>query len=284
MNSSNRSTHLIPGRFNGQVMLVTGAGGGMGRAVALRASLEGARVMAADCNEQGLHELVAEIRAAGGEADQCRTDITSAEDVRLMVEAAVARFGEVNILINSAGVMDGGKGAEPAPCHLVEDGPYLRHTMEVNFFGTFHCCREVLKQFLAQGRGGVIINVSSITGVLGSPGTPVYVASKHAVNGLTKAIALDYADHGIRCNSLNMPSTDTPMYRRAMAVVMEKQKNAGASDAGTNMVRPGIKMESLLKRPSTAEEQASMILFAASDEATYLTGSILLNDGGWSTY
>lgn len=284
MQSSNSSTHLIPGRFKNQVMIVTGAGGGMGRAVALRAGLEGARVMAADYNEQALHELVAEIRAAGGEADQCRTDITSTEEVRRMVESTVARFGAVNSLINSAGVMDGGKGSEPAPCHLVEDGPYLRRTMEVNFFGTFHCCREVLKQFLAQGRGGVIINISSITGVLGSPGTPVYVASKHAVNGLTKAIALDYADHGIRCNSLNMPSTDTPMYRQAMAVVKEKQKNAGATDAGTNMIRPGIKMQSLLKRPSTAEEQAAMILFAASDEASYLTGSILINDGGWSTF
>jgi NAD(P)-dependent dehydrogenase (short-subunit alcohol dehydrogenase family) len=284
MKSPEHSTHLVAGRFNGHVMIVTGAARGMGRAVAVRAGLEGARIMAADYNEQELGEVVAEIRAAGGEADGCRADITSVEDVRRMVETTVARYGQVNILINNAGVMDGGKGAEPAPCHLVEDGPYLRRTMEVNFFGTFHCCREVLKQFLAQGKGGVIINVSSITGVLGSPGTPVYVASKHAVNGLTKAIALDYADHGIRCNSLNMPSTDTPMYRRAMAVVMEKQKNAGASDAASNMVRPGIKMQSLLKRPSTAEEQAAMILFAASDEASYLTGSILLNDGGWSAF
>ena len=265
-------------------MIVTGAGGGMGRAVALRAGLEGARVMAADYNEQALQELVAEIRMAGGEADHCRTDITSTEEVRRMIEATVTRFEEVNILINSAGVMDGGKGHEPAPCHLVEDGPYLRRTMEVNFFGTFHCCREALKQFIAQGRGGVIINISSITGVLGSPGTPVYVASKHAVNGLTKAIALDYADHGIRCNSLNMPATDTPMYRQAVAVVNEKRRSAGASEDGNNMVRPGIKMQSLLKRPSTVEEQASMILFAASDEASYLTGSILINDGGWSAF
>lgn len=276
---------FYPDRFKGKVMIITGASNGMGRTLALRAAKEGASLALADIDIEKGNRMVAELTDLGVPCFFKKTDITFVPDVQELIQETISRFGKLDILINNAGVMDGGGNATPAPCHLVEEGDYLRKTMEVNFFGTFHCCREALKQFIKQGLGGVIINISSITGVLGSPGTPVYVASKHAVNGLTKSIAIDYAPYGIRCNSINMPSTETPMYARAVDNVLNKRKTEGDDPLhSSNMVRPGLKMKGLIERISSPEEQAAMILYAASPEATYLTGSIILNDGGWSAF
>ena len=158
---------------------------------------------------------------------------------------------------------------------------YLRRTIEINVFGTINSCASELSRFVEQERGGVIVNVGSITALTGNPGTPAYVASKHAISGLTRAIAIDYAPYGIRCNSVNMATTQTPMFDRALEVVREKQ--ASAAD-GANMVRKGLKSAGLIERNSTPWEQAATILFAASRDASNITGALIASDGGWTAF
>jgi len=269
---------FCPGRFAGQVMLVTGAAGGMGLACATRAALEGAAVVLADINAEAAEAAAGGIADRGGRAIGIGADITRREDCAAMVAAAADTFGGLDIAINNAGVMDGGRDGPPAPMHLAGD-LYLRRTIEINLLGTMFACAAELARMVNQGRGGVIVNVGSITGLTGSAGTPAYVASKHAVSGLTRSIAIDYAPFGVRCNSVNMAATQTPMLERATEFVMSKQ---GAADAAAP--RAVVKSAPLIARASTVWEQAAVILFAASPEASYMTGALLASDGGWTAY
>lgn len=159
-------------------------------------------------------------------------------------------------------------------------------TMANNFYSVYFCCKSELSQFLSQGRGGVIVNNSSIAGVTGLPGNPAYVASKHAVNGLTKNLALDYARYGIRINSVNPAGTATPMVEEAYAFVMKKQKEA--LDAGLDPKKAqsmaGQKTKTMQEREATAEEQAASILFLVSEDATHMTGAVVQTDGGWTSF
>lgn len=272
--------YFIPNRFADTVILITGGAKGIGRATAVRAAREGGRVVVCDIDETAGQDCVDAIRAEGGHAIFCRVDVTSRKDTEMMVARAVEAFGGLDVAINNAGVMDGGGSDVPAILHLATEG-YLRRTIEINVFGTINSCAEELKRFVAQGRGGVIVNIGSVTALTGNPGTPAYVASKHAISGLTRAIAIDYAPHGIRCNSVNMATTQTPMFDRALAVVKEKQASA-SEDA--NMVRKGLKSVGLIERNSTPWEQAATILFAASKDASNITGALIASDGGWTAF
>lgn len=269
---------VVPGRFAGQVILVTGAAGGMGLACATRAAREGAAVVLCDINGEAAARQAAEIAATGAKATGIGGDITRREDCVRMVAAAVQAFGSLDVAINNAGVMDGGNEGRPAPMHLASDA-YLRRTVEINVLGTMMACAAELEQMVKQGRGGAIVNVGSTTGLTGSAGTPAYVASKHAVNGLTRSIAIDYAPHGIRCNSANMGATETPMLERAREFLASRKDAPVPQQAGP-MIKPGP----LLGRPSTVWEQAAVILFLASREASYVTGALVASDGGWTAY
>ena len=253
---------FVPGRFDGQVILVTGAAGGMGLACAIRAAREGGAVVLCDIDAKAAVKAADDIKASGGKAIGLAGDITRRDDCSRMVAAAVDTFGSLDVAINNAGVMDGGKDGPPAPIHLATDA-YLRQTIDINVMGTMLACAAELSQMVAQGRGGAIVNVGSTTGLTGSGGTPAYVASKHAVNGLTRAIAIDYAPHGIRCNSVNMGATDTPMLERAIAFLSSR----GKADE-PNPQRTMVKAGALINRNSTVWEQAAVILFAASREAS----------------
>ncbi len=272
--------YFIPKRFADTVILITGGAKGIGRATAVRAAREGGKVAVCDIDETSGQECVAAIQAEGGQAMFCRVDVTSQQDTDRMVARAVENFGGLDIAINNAGVMDGGGSDVPAALHVATEG-YLRRTIEINVFGTIHSCVSELKQFVTQGRGGVIVNIGSVTALTGNPGTPAYVASKHAVSGLTRAIAIDYAPHGIRCNSVNMATTQTPMFDRALAIVQTKRASAPEN---TNMVRKGLKSTGLIERNSTPWEQASTILFAASRDASNITGALIASDGGWTAF
>jgi NAD(P)-dependent dehydrogenase (short-subunit alcohol dehydrogenase family) len=169
-----------------------------------------------------------------------------------------------------------------APIHEATD-EYWDRVFLTNAAGMFRSLRAELRQMVAQGRGGAIVNVGSIAGLTGLAGNPAYVASKHAVTGLTRNAAVDYAPYGIRVNSVNMAATDTPMVARAGMLVAEASKGPGPKMGG-------VKTQSLLAfadsrhRPATAAEQVSVILFLLSPEASNLTGGAYATDGGWAAY
>jgi NAD(P)-dependent dehydrogenase (short-subunit alcohol dehydrogenase family) len=269
---------FVPDRFAGQVVLVTGAGGGMGLACATRAAREGAAVVLADINADAAEAAAAEIAGAGGQAIGIGADITKREDCTRMVEAVAEAYGGLDIAINNAGVMDGGRDGQPAPIHLAND-TYIRRTIEINVLGTMYACAAELSRMVDQQRGGAIVNVGSHTALTGSAGTPAYVASKHAISGLTRSIAMDYAPHGIRCNSVNMCATETPMLERAMDFVKSIHK-----EDKPDTPRATMKSAALIGRVSTVWEQAAVILFVASRDASYMTGALVASDGGWTTY
>lgn len=271
---------IFPERFKGQVIVLTGAARGIGKATALRAAREGARLVLTDRLEKEGSEVLKAVTEEGGEAIFLCLDLSIEENARKMVEEAVKAYGRIDIAINNAGVM-----GNPHPVHALTK-EQMDYTMANNFYSVFYSCKYELQQFMKQKKGGAVVNNASIAGLTGLPGNPAYVASKHAVNGLTKNLALDYARFGIRVNSVNPAGTDTPMVKEAYEFVMQKQKEAQANGVSEQEAQSmaGQKTESMLKRDALAEEQAASILFLASDDASHMTGEIVATDGGWTSF
>lgn len=267
-------------RFKNKVMVITGAARGIGRATALRAAREGARLALVDRREAEGLETLAEVRAAGGEAVFMLLDLAVEESASLMVRQTAARYGRLDIAVNNAGV----KGGLVLAHELSRED--MERALADNFLSVFYSCKYELRQFLRQGDGGVIVNNSSIGGLTGVPGNPAYVAAKHAVNGLTRSVALDYAAHGIRINSVNPATTRTPMFEEAAALARQRMEEAAREgvDPRSAPHAGALKRQSLLGRELTAEEQAASILFLASDDASHMTGAIVPTDGGWTAF
>ncbi|MGL4543168.1 MAG: SDR family NAD(P)-dependent oxidoreductase, partial [Polymorphobacter sp.] len=221
--------YFIPNRFAGKTMIVTGCARGMGAAAARRAAREGANVVGVDWIADQGAATIADIVKAGGKAVFVGGDIADTAVCDRMVKTAADRFGGLDLALNNAGVMDGVFSGDPielekqralifAPIHEATD-EYFDRVVRTNTTGMFRSLRSELRQMVAQGRGGAIVNVGSIAGMIGLSGNPAYVASKHAVTGLTRNAAIDYAPFGIRVNSVNMAATDTPMVERAGKLV-----------------------------------------------------------------
>ena len=287
--------YFTPNRFAGKTVLVTGCARGMGAGAAWRLAREGANVVGVDWLEVEGRATMDAIAAEGHATRFVPGDVGEDATCASMIAAAVEAFGGIDAALNNAGVMDGVFSGEPidyaaqkdlvfAPIHEATEA-YWDNVFRTNVKGVFLSMRHELRQMLAQGRGGSIVNVASIAGLTGLAGNPAYVASKHAVNGITKNAAVDYAPYGIRVNSVNMAATDTPMVARAGALVAAQNAAAGPGPA---MGR--IKTQSLLaytdqnRRPATVAEQGRMMCYLLSPESGNMTGATYATDGGWTAY
>ncbi len=250
------------GRVSGKVVFITGAASGMGRAHALRLASEGASVAISDRNETGLAETLAAVQARGAEAAAWPHDVTDEAAWERVVEQACGRFGRIDVLVNNAGVSS-------ATVSVLDIGvDEWDRVMAINARGVFLGVRTVGRKMRDQGRGGSIINISSVFGIVGGAMASAYCASKGAVRLLTKAAAADLTAFNIRVNSVHPGLIDTPMLDGLLAREGE--------------VRDRMLGVQLQRRAANPDEVSSAVLFLASDESSFMTGSEMVVDGGWT--
>lgn len=269
-------------RFAGKTMLVTGGTSGIGRAACLRAGAEGANVIVVGRNAQRGQAVVDEIVQGGGKAVFMAADMTSEASIMALFEQIDTLVGPVDLAVNNAGVVGHGERIDEMPTEE------WNRVINTNLSGVFFCCREESKRMIARGQGGAIVNVASVAGLTGFYRATAYVASKHAVNGLTKAMASDLAPFNIRVNSINPANTTTPMTDASSAEVKAKLGAAMASGKSLEEAKAdtmiGGKTMALIKRNSEPEEQAAAILYLLSDDASFITGAAVGTDGGFTSY
>jgi NAD(P)-dependent dehydrogenase (short-subunit alcohol dehydrogenase family) len=249
----------------GKSALVTGAAAGIGRATALALAAAGARVVVSDIDAAGLDETARMVAAAGGEARAMPCDVSDPAAVQALVDATVAAFGRLDCAVNNAGI----EGTmAPLADHTLAN---LDQILAVNLKGTFYCLQSEIRAMLATG-GGAIVNLSSVAGLIGFPGLSPYVASKHAVNGLTKNAALEYGKAGIRVNSVCPGGIDTRMLDSLAA------QATGGAQSSHEMLDP-LHPIGRIGRP---EEVADLIVWLVSPRAGFVTGAIVPVDGGYT--
>jgi NAD(P)-dependent dehydrogenase (short-subunit alcohol dehydrogenase family) len=245
--------------FEGKVVLVTGAAGGIGRATAVAFGRRGARVVLADVAD--LAATAAEVRGAGAEVLAVTCDVSRDDDVRALVARAVQRFGRLDCAYNNAGIE-----GQPAATHECSEENWDR-TLAVNLKGVWLCLRHEIPQMLKQG-GGTIVNCASVAGLVGIAGLPAYEASKHGVVGLTRTAALETVKQNIRINAVCPGAILTPMLERFMASSPEARATVVASEPIGRIGKP--------------EEIAECVLWLCSDASSFVTGQALAADGGWT--
>jgi dihydroanticapsin dehydrogenase len=248
------------GRVEGKACIVTGAASGIGRAIALRFAEEGGRVLCVD-RADGVDDTARTIAQAGGTAEAVVADVADSAQVNDFVARCARTWGRVDVLVNNAGVN------LPGVFHEVGDD-VIDTTLAVNVKGPMYGCRAAVPYMLEQG-GGSIINMSSVNGLVSEPYLTVYSASKGAVVMLTKGVALDYAKQGIRCNAICPGWVDTPI-NHAHARML----------GGLEEVYATIDSFQPIGRPGEPSEIANVALFLASDESSFMTGSVVVADGG----
>ncbi len=242
-------------RFEKKSVIVTGGGSGIGAAAAHAFAAEGASVAVADLNEENARRVAAEIERAGGRARSFRVDVSDEGQVERLVEGTVEAFGGLDVLVNNAGI-----GEQPTPIDERPTADWQR-VIDVNLSSAFYGTKYAARYWKGASRGGVIVNVASILGLVGFKGAPAYTAAKHGMVGFTKATALELAEFGIRVVSVNPAFIRTPLI-------------AGMEDAVLPLHPAG--------RLGESEEVSSLILYLASDEAGFLTGATYLVDGGYT--
>jgi NAD(P)-dependent dehydrogenase (short-subunit alcohol dehydrogenase family) len=241
-----------------KVAIVTGAGSGIGQAIALLYAREGAKIVVTDINENGGNDTLAKIKAQGGDGIFVKADSSSPEDNERVVKEAVEKYGALHISVNNAGV--GG------PLSFTGEYPIeaWNKVISINLSGVFYGMRYQIPAILKSG-GGSIVNIASILGKAGTKGSPAYVAAKHGVVGLTEAAAVEYADQGIRINSIGPGYIVTPLLTKTL------------DEAAMNSLVALHPMGRL----GTSEEVAELSLWLNSDKASFVTGSYYNVDGGY---
>jgi meso-butanediol dehydrogenase/(S,S)-butanediol dehydrogenase/diacetyl reductase len=258
----------MTGRVQGKSIIVTGAGSGMGRAIAHRLAAEGASITVADLDSASAQAVVEEIRVEGGIAVPAQADVSERQGVIAMVDIAVSAFGRLDVIFNNAGFNK--------PMHLLDvTEENWRSIMDVNALGVLICTQEAARQMIRQGGGGKIVNTASIAGRQGYPSFAPYCASKFAVIALTQATARALAEHNITANAFAPGVVATPLWERLdkdlLGLGDSKEPGQAMADFSADILRG---------RPAQAADITGTALYLASEDSDYMTGQVMMIDGG----
>lgn len=265
-------------RLSNKTALVTGAASGNGKAIATLFAREKAKVVLVDINKSELEKVVASLSEQGFDVTGIEADVTKEADIQKMVDQTLAKYGRLDILVNNAGIFD-----ELMPVGEVSDDLWYK-IMETNLNAPMRAIRKVIPIFEKQG-GGVIVNTASISGLTGARGGgAAYVASKHGLIGLTKNVAFNYKEKNIRCNAVAPGRVETNLRANS-------ERLAGSKSARDRSIENWKDIENKVTegyitnmRKCTPDEIAKVVLFLASDEASFVNGSVFVADGGWTSY
>lgn len=249
--------------------IITGGTSGIGYAAAEALLKKGANVFITGRREAQLTGALDHLRQISQRVGGIAGDISLPETINNAVDAAFKTFGSIHLAVNSAGME-----VPPSPAGNMSIQEW-NQSINVNLSGVFYSCKAEINAMLESGRNDcAIVNIASIAGINGMPGTPAYVAAKWGVVGLTKNIAIDYSEKGIRCNAVAPGYTQTPMLERAKTF----------ADDLLHMKITGLKNGNLMNRIGTAEEIAAVIMFLLSSQSSFVTGAVIPVDGGWSAF
>jgi len=251
-------------KLQGKVAVVTGAGSGMGQEIAILFAKEGAKVVVSDLNEQSAQATLDAIVSNSGTGMVVVANVAKEEDTQRMIDAAVEQYGTLDILVNNAGIMDG-----MVPAHELTDELWER-VFAVNTMGPMRAIRKALPIFLAKGAGN-IVNIASVGGLYGSRAGAAYTSSKHAVVGLTKNVGFQYATQGVRCNAIAPGGVATNI-------------GVGSSTPNEFGMDKATAGAGAMPRVGEAGEIAKVALFLASDESSFVNGTVITADAGWTAY
>lgn len=256
---------------NGKIAVVTGAGSGIGKSIALTLAREGYSVFLSDVSEDRLHQAVLEAREVGI-ADGVVADVSQVDQVERLFQKASSNLNKVDVVVNAAGVFDGYAGIEDTSCEL------WQKIIDINLTGCFYTCKEASKWMIAQ-RSGRIINISSVGGLRGSADGLAYTASKFGLIGLTKRLAVDLGKYGVTVNAV-CPGVIQTSIRATSAEVLGGI--APDMNAGVGVSQGFLDRTVPLRRTGDTSEIAEVVAFLASDKASYIHGQSIAVDGGWT--
>jgi NAD(P)-dependent dehydrogenase (short-subunit alcohol dehydrogenase family) len=251
-------------RLEKKVAVITGAGSGMGRAMAIRFAAEGAKLMLGDWHGESLEGVVKEVRDAGGEAHGLQGNIAVRAEAEALVDAAMDHYGRIDVLCNNAGVMDVNQGVAEVTDEMWE------RVLSINLNGPMYASRRAVPIMVKQG-GGAIVNTDSMAGLVGGVAGAAYTAAKHALAGLTKNTAWIYGPQGVRCNAIAAGAVETNIMQSVDPSKMDPTGSARLQ------VRYGT-----IPGQLQADDIASLALFLASDDARNINGAIVPADAGWA--
>lgn len=257
------------GKLDGKVAVITGSGRGIGEAMAKLFSQEGASVIVNDIDAAPAEEVVKEIQAKDGKAVTCVADITKAEEAQKLMDTAVEKFGKLDILVNNAGII------RDAMIHKMTDAQW-DVCLDISLRGAFNCTRAASKYMMKEGHNGRVINISSVSGLMGNIGQINYSSAKAGIIGMTKTVAKEWARYGITCNAVAYGVVDTRLSREKETAEEVMGERVGIP----KKIRDKF-VEQAAGKVMKPEDAAKPVLFLASEDAAFITGNVLNVSAGW---